>query len=415
MKLKKLLSSAVVGLSMMAFAGTASADYITSDINIYGASAQYIFWRDNGTAYMSNNNCSGFQYGKSSDGKHFLIKATCLQNSSDHTGTTRYMRISSKASYDGILAVMGSDSAFGPRVKDCDPDYNKRKMLEDTSCTLGNTVATAGTCATTSCEPVTVGASDTAANCFTQMSDGHKLGPLGGTFPYSADMSGMPVPDGSVLVCKPLIVPFTFYANNTVKKGGTPITNISYDNLQLIFSGQITNWNQLYDADGVAYDSQDLVACMRHAGSGTQASLEAYLMASVVCSKDNYLATGEMDNVYFNDGSGDEMKCVNGSGSWAGAGAIGYADADQDLSGYTNTNRLTVSGVPATYSHANLVDTLKNGFYNFYGQQHLYGVNPESGLCQFISSFSVAAPWVKSSDMVYERNDTCCSWGQHFR
>jgi ABC-type phosphate transport system substrate-binding protein len=230
----------------------------------------------------------------------------------------------------------------------------------------------------------------------------------------------MSVTEPNVNKCTPMIVPFAFFVNNTVTKNGGTIDSISYDNLQLIFSGNVFNWSEIFDADGVAYDAQPLVACMRHAGSGTQASLEAYLMASSNCSKYNYLAWQQSDGlVYFNDGSSDMMKCVNGYDNWLGTGAIGYADADQTVgtgTPYPNTSRIQLNGVPYTLNFANMKAAMVNGQYNFYGAQHLYGVAPTDPICTFLANpDNYSAPFAAACEMTYTRKNTCCAWGQTYQ
>jgi hypothetical protein len=59
----------------------------------------------------------------------------------------------------------------------------------------------------------------------------------------------------------------------------------------------------------------------------------------------NAVTGGTGAHYYFNDGSSDLMRCVNGNGTWTGTGAIGYADADQALGSFPNTVRLSLDGV----------------------------------------------------------------------
>jgi hypothetical protein len=60
------------------------------------------------------------------------------------------------------------------------------------------------------------------------------------------------------------------------------------------------------------------------------------------------------------------MNCINGSGTWNGLGAIGYADADQALSLPANTKALKYNG--ETASRVNV----RNGLYDFWSVQWLY-------------------------------------------
>jgi hypothetical protein len=408
----------VAGVSLMALAAGSA---LAADINIWGASAQFNFWKNNGEAYLTSRGCTGIQHAINGS-KDYIIKATC-------DGSTVYMRSSSKASYDGCYAMSGASSTESGRVTTCDASgdsssYFKRPFLDETTCSWG-TKAAPGLCsATKKCATVTVGASDTACSAFTQKSSGQLQGPLGGG---RIDRI-MNVAEPNVDKCTPMIVPFAFFVNNTVTKGGTTINSISYDNLQLIFSGNIFDWSELHDADNVAYDAKTLVACMRHAGSGTQASLEAYLMASPNCSKNNFLWWSESvggPDIYFNDGSSDMMKCVNGFNGWPGTGAIGYADADQVVGAgtpYANTSRIKLNGVPSVISPVpvpgfdNMKAALVNGQYNFYGAQHLYGVASTDPICTYLANpANYSAPFAAACEMEYTRNNTACSWGLTFQ
>jgi hypothetical protein len=115
----------------------------------------------------------------------------------------------------------------------------------------------------------------------------------------------------------------------------------------LLFSGNISNWDQF----GSTYPNLHTVLCMRHAGSGTHATLDYAVeqgngWGGTLISAQNipgqtrrqvsgtvngspattWLAAydGSQADVYFNDGTGDELDCINNY-----AGAIGYADADK--------------------------------------------------------------------------------------
>lgn len=410
MKFKKTIASIVAGAAMFTFAGTSMAA-ITSDINIYGASAQFIMWRDKAANFMTDNtnNCSDVQSAQlyvngQPDKKNAITKGTC-------DGVTRYIRVASKASYAGVLALQGNTAHPNYPTGCSTPGYVK--MIDETTCNW-----TTGRCeAATKCVPVTVGASDTDVKCFSQASSGNLLGPLGGAW-TTRDFAASPISWTGADACKPLVVPFAFFVNNGVKKsdGTTTISNITRDQAELIFSGYVVDWSGLVDENGNAYKAQTLVSCLRHGGSGTQASLDAYLTTQ--------LGTGQSvggPDMYFNDGSGDMMNCINGvSGStvWSpamAAGAIGYADADQvvgTIASYPNTVRVNLNGVTPGYN------TIANGSYNFYGMQHLYGVEAGSGLCNYAGNGEKMADhplWVPSCAMVYERTDTCESFPLQYK
>lgn len=376
MKFRKIFTTAVVGLALSAFAGTAAAD-MAADINIYGASAQFNFWKINAPFYIEDQNCSVVGMGTYDPKKDIIFKATCDSG-------VRYIRISSKASYDGVLAIQGN-TTHPNRVTEC-ADPHQRKMVDETTCTFP------GSCSGTKCVTVNVGASDVAVDCFTQYSYGEVNGPAGGG-KVTRDFKRYPVKWTGAQPCRPLIVPFAFFVNNTVTKGSNTIGNITRDDAEIIFSGQAFNWSDLVDVDGVAFDSKAIAICLRHAGSGTHASLDAYLNSQLIETE-----SAADPIAWFNDGSSQMMNCVNTL-----TGAIGYADADQSLGSYPNARRLKLNGTPADGTDATMAAAIKGGDYNFYGWQHLYGVVDGDPLCDYFKTASITAPWAAECAMVFER------------
>jgi hypothetical protein len=149
----------------------------------------------------------------------------------------------------------------------------------------------------------------------------------------------------------------------------------------MIFSGNAFNWNDF----GNAYPSKAIEACLRHAGSGTHATLDYAVMRGI----DWGWALPTVQSLppnqpifYFNDGSTDMMKCVNGEGVPPHApnfptgtntlGRIGYADADQG-------NRTFTYGPVKYNGFAPLRGPIRNGQYDFWSAQWCYddctGVN----------------------------------------
>jgi ABC-type phosphate transport system substrate-binding protein len=152
---------------------------------------------------------------------------------------------------------------------------------------------------------------------------------------------------------RPIVVPFAFFKNNSV-----PYTNVSKMMAAHLFSAQIWDWSDFDDT--VA--SQAVTVCLRHAGSGTHATLNAVVMArsaNLLIEED---ADGSNTGVvtWFNDGSSDMVKCVEDL-----AGAIGYADADQTFNA-TKATRMSYEGVTA--DKKNIV----NGQYPFWSAQWLF-------------------------------------------
>ncbi len=65
---------------------------------------------------------------------------------------------------------------------------------------------------------------------------------------------------------------------------------------------------------------------------------------------------------YFNDGSSDMMTCINGQSY-----SVGYADADQSLTSYTNVSRLKYNGVsPSAFN------IIYGNYDNFWSVQKAY-------------------------------------------
>lgn len=392
MKLKKMFATAVAGLALFAFAGQAAADF-PADVNMWGASAQVIMWKNNGAAYMTGQGCTNIQWGETygtnglPDNKNVIFKGTC-------GGVDRYFRISSKASYDAIMALQGTHY-YGESAP-C-TDEHQRKMINPANCTWTDHKCTSAS----TCYTVTVGAMDTRHTCFKQISDGQINGPaMGGRL--VRNFITHPLSWSGAEPCKPLIVPFAFFVSKNVQKSGATIGNITRDHAEIIFNNQAYDWSDLVDADGQPFDAKGIRKCLRHAGSGTHSSLDAYLVSNLIQAEDTEY------QVWHTDSSSTMMPCVNMNVAAAGYAAIGYADADQDLSLYTNTVRVRLNGVPADGSNAQMQAAIAGGNYNFYGLQHLY--NAPASLCTFAAGGTVSAPWVLESSMKYQRTDTCESF-----
>ncbi|HEX8947716.1 MAG TPA: hypothetical protein VF790_02070 [Dissulfurispiraceae bacterium] len=145
--------------------------------------------------------------------------------------------------------------------------------------------------------------------------------------------------------------------------------------------------------------------CFRHAGSGIHAALDVAQLrpvgATIALSED---LTGPY-HYYFNDGSSDLMKCINGSGTWTGAGAVGYADADQSLSSYTNTVQVTFNGVAPAKTN------VQNGAYDFWTIENLYTTTSTDPWLNALVAFSkdpakIADAWYSSECcMIYTKSD----------
>src|ERR1700690_1683871 len=227
MHIKKIIVSAFAGFSMLAaFAGTGSAGQV--DINVYGASAQFLYWNAVAPTILSKQGCTSIQQaavGTPASSKNGITTATCGSD-------TVFLRVSSKASFDGIEALNGianttnDGGVTGPSGDICSPGDNGypgavlapyyRKMIDESTCTFG-LPATPGTCSSTlKCQPVTVAISDVAGESFTQTSHGQLDGPLGGGL-ITRTFHGFNMPTTTFNQYNPIVVPFAFYVNTSVK------------------------------------------------------------------------------------------------------------------------------------------------------------------------------------------------------
>jgi ABC-type phosphate transport system substrate-binding protein len=399
MKIKKLLGSLIAGTAMLAIAGTASA--VNYEANIYGASAQFKFWNLLAADFIHNHdatNCAGVTVDHYDDGSaQGISKATCTN------GDTYLIRVASKASYDGILALKGDASKAGTAAcasgSTGDPGSTLRPyyrlMIDDTTCTGSGASMT---CSNTAlkCARVNVAASDVAGGSFKQISNGALKGPASnGTTAYTTrSFSGINVTGLSA--DQEFVVPFAFFVNNQVTDSrlGTSTTMDNLTRLQavLLFSAQVKNWQQL----GSVYPNLPTAICLRHAGSGTHATLDYAVVRgngwgsnlpvteNNPADADNY--NSNLPIVYFNDGTGDETTCVNSntvkdsSGADITVGAIGYADADLAVSStnHTVSGKANIREIKYQGEYA-LADAVKKGRYDFYTNEWAYKDSSLSG------------------------------------
>jgi hypothetical protein len=433
--MKKLFKSILVGASMFALVGTTAAADI--EINMYGASAQYLFWNDAADNFLLNaayGNCATAQQAEDSDGKVGITQGLNC-NGFGLTNGSIIIRYSAKASYDGIRALKGVDPDNA-----CPGQPYYRPMADESQTNFGTGVVNG-----TKCVDVTMGNSDVAGESFVQSSTGQLKGPNGGGV-ISRSFSG--IDTTGLDYYQPLVVPFGFFLNNSVtvtkclspdpteEYNGTgigvdpdhkaisawgnvceadvegrsndcigyykcvdsvcvggvnegdpcstardcpdvrnedtkcvevPLDNISRLMAVMIYSGQAWYWSDF----GAWFTSDPIVACLRHAGSGTHATLDWAVMRGVDWGWSLVTAESASDpTVWFNDGSSDEMNCVDGL-----PGAIGYADADQ-LEGsknYPNVHAVKYNGVePRRW-------TIRNGWYDFWSAQWTYEDPNEPG------------------------------------
>jgi ABC-type phosphate transport system substrate-binding protein len=258
------------------------------------------------------------------------------------------------------------------------------------------------------CYKVTVGASDVKGESFLQASQGLMFGSkpydtvttdavttTGGYNPYydrsTVFVNSNGLDTSSITkVYSPVIVPFAFYVNNGVlmADGTTHVTNLTRLQAVSLFSGGIKNWSDF----GPAYKSQHATICLRHAGSGSHATLDGAVMNGgawgsglvQIANNANEDATGMLNaydntaaDVIFNDGTGDELQCVSNY-----AGAVGYADADaaygkaSSYPGIFPNGAASGSIAPINYQGAAPTATnIINGVYDFWTKEQMYVSN----------------------------------------
>ncbi|MBE9550459.1 MAG: hypothetical protein IMF13_00260, partial [Proteobacteria bacterium] len=157
-----------------------------------------------------------------------------------------------------------------------------------------------------------------------------------------------------------------------------PIDNLSRLMAILLFkNNDITNWNQF----GPWYPDLPIVKCMRHAGSGTHATLDLAVMRRDAIPHQMTIP----GSIYHYRSSSDLMKCVRDFD-----GAVGYADADKLLgsSGIGNVHLAKYQGVEPTR------EKIKNCEYNFWATQWVYWDADEVaglGLTNFVADLMAYA------------------------
>jgi hypothetical protein len=361
--LKKALMGVIAGASLFALVGAAQADV---EVNIYGASAQYEFWNAAAQPFLTAPTAAGGLACTSA------VKAT---NSAKNgitvgTGCPTYnqvtIRYSSKASYDGIRAAAGVDPDNG----DACTSGAERMMADETQTDFGTGLVNG-----TKCVDVTVGASDVALSTFKQTSQGCLNGNVTPCSRITRNMNaGTILPGGTPASLDEykagLIVPFGFFANTSV-----PVSNLSRMQAVALFGGKIGNWNEF----NPAYASQNTVICLRHAGSGTHATLDAAVMRGDSGLITNQPAINNTNPIrWFYEGSSGMRDAVDTL-----AGAVGYMDADITI--LSGTKALTLEGQAASR------EAIRYGSYPFWSAQWMF---EDTAAADYTASHPVVAALV---------------------
>jgi hypothetical protein len=408
--LKNIFKGLVVAGALMAFAipGTSNADI--REINIFGASAQYKYWTEGAPQFLSDAmDCADGDIGHAStedagpDADRDAGIAICDSDSetdgvdltpggnnagaraTGYVGDTIIIRYTTFASAEGVYAGLGTN----PSNTDSTCATGERLMADETTTTwsgIGTIPAPDGGVTSLKCEDINLGTSDIDPQCFTQNTYGpvkystfgtpgtlqswmDAAGSVFGSFDKTTcrdcdswwvrEFSPITVDPAAYDVFNPIVVPFSFFVHESSL--GSTVTNLTRPQAQMLFSQQVTNWN-LFDG----FPNQDVVVCLRHAGSGTHATLDWAVVRPFALAQFAYhpdesgVQSGTYPPTYTNKGSSDEVGCVAQY-----AGAVGYADSDKKgdstdpcESGVCRTDYQGYTG-----NRANI----KTGLYDFWG------------------------------------------------
>lgn len=426
---KKIAKGALIGAAALAMAVPAHA---LTEVHLFGASAQYKFWTDTAPKFLQDTtanggaNCLGLvQHAKTGDVTDnegtMSTRDAGIAQGFDCQGKGEHVVLSytTFASIKGIQAVKGSATFDGCAAGEAGvPDW--QDLDADTfGVTWGPYPGTAGSVDDLECQDIVIGASDVAGATFGQESHGALYGPAGGAW---YDSFANPEDTTGLEECRPLVVPFAFFGHDNlpVIPAGGAQGNLTRLQAVSIFSGQVTDWSDM------GYGALPIAACLRHAGSGTHATLDAAVMrGDAPLLKDEALpgsfpvSMGFVPVTYFNKGSSDEVKCVRDAGD-AGYGAVGYADSDKNGAAYDpavpakadRIQRLMYMGADGTAA------TIKNGIYDFWSAQWLYFRADEDAdvkakvleLCAYAADganmpSSRAGFWAAEGDMKVQKTD----------
>jgi hypothetical protein len=388
---KNIKVSLTISAALVAMSGVAQA--APAELNVYGASAQYTYWNAQAQHYAQSKLGCTAAAPVNNGGKHGFVSATACTSTlvpvNAATGKRDLdIRYSGIASAEGVLAIKKAAPLDATLAAGCNIANGERQMYASAS--------------TTVCKQVHVGTSDVAGESLIQNSSGQKFGPLGGGA-FSANMTS--IDTSSLSPNNTVVVPFGFFVNKAVTAStcttglvgnlcttadqcksndgtvgvcGAPatISNITREEANLIFSGYVGDWSDL----GAYYTAKPVVSCLRHAGSGTHSALDLTVMYSGWGS--NLSSSEAPGSIWFNQGSGDEMKCINGNSTATPTGsligAIGYADADQA----TNVANTSQNVVAIKYNgQFGTRSAIRNGQYDFYTNAWLY-TNAANGATQ---------------------------------
>ncbi len=447
--LKTAAKGLILGASVFAFAGAAGA---ATNINLYGASAQFNYWNGGAASFLTSTlGCTGgtAQYTSKTDSNSKVTVAQgCPAAISSDNGVSDGVinfSYSSKASYDGIDSILGVWDAAnnGGAAQPCDPT-NTVCCSTLTQRPVATYDTTSSTNASSQCQTITIGTSDVDASSFKQTSSGLQFGPLGGpatsrSFSYRISgkkFSGINV-SSLAAPATPLAYPFAFYVNPQVTSGicnsNSPIaakinsfcyddrncggsiggnsycqpetiTNLSRLQVTALFGGFVKNWNDF----GSSFVNIPVTICYRHAGSGTHATLDLGVMEGNgwgygLLTSENPAGNGDTPPyVYFNDGTSDMKNCLSwasGNKSFSGVTSMASLDftAVGGAVGYMDADNANVTGQYVQVNYNGVAASriaMHDGLYDdFFAVNRMY-----------VSNLSTAQQSIYSAILTYLEN-----------
>ncbi len=156
------------------------------------------------------------------------------------------------------------------------------------------------------------------------------------------------------------------------------LSNISSDDLKGVFTGKITNWNQVKGWTG---GSLPIAVYYRKAGSGTRTLFELYGIGTSLTDAQ----IGAFSNFTKKESSGDLESAIA-----SGKGAIGY----ETLPYCGKLKLLKVDNVAATY------ENVYTGAYKIWGYEHMYTKGEATGSVKAFIDYvmsSAFAPTITAS------------------
>ena len=167
--MKHALKATVLSAALVLLAAAAASAAVI-DINLYGASAQYLYWNDAADTFLIGQGCTNVEQAEDATRKHGITKGTCGAD-------TVYVRYSAKASFDGIYSCKGQVPPDGQEsCAGVSPRH--REMADEAATTWAGPPPAMGTVNALTCKVVGLGASDVNGNTFGQSSHGQIKGHL---------------------------------------------------------------------------------------------------------------------------------------------------------------------------------------------------------------------------------------------